>query len=955
TGNLMISGVRNRSLTGIRCPLCSFAEAEVKKACSWLRAAGFPQYVQLYEDSLFPLDIASVKREHPFLDQDSLRALCRRLMTLNACASMKLEVRFQRKNEASQEDLCAISDHWASERPGRPWPRLGPSDPPGPSAPPSPGLRAGSSRESVLTDLSTASLPSQASGGPPEGPPARPSGHRPLLLAPPAPTGDRPGKPRPLSFLRRLESLRHREKPARATPDPGGSPGRASPSPERRSFRAGRGGARRVHVPGDHKPGTFPRSLSIESLCPEDGRYPGRRRRDSGGSVGSCASLYDNVASGRQEEEEEGTGDAPLDAILQHVRGLQQRVELWARAVCPELDDDDEEEEEEEEEDGGESGDEGTDSGGEAAFPSGLRLEDERSGSDVGTSASDSLTEAEDGERRDSGVGASLTRPCRKLRWPSFQNSHRPSLGSASLELSCQSCGQINLLQKCSLLRLTALLDKFSAAPGRGWAWSVPKFMKRSKTPDYRGRSVFGVPPIVHVQRTGQPLPQSIQQAMRYLRGQCRDQVGVFRRSGVKSRIEALRQLNEASPDHVSYAGQSPYDVADLLKQYFRDLPEPLFTSKLGDSFLRIYQDVPREHRLAAVQAAVTLLPDENREVLQTLLYFLSDIARAQGNQMTAGNLAVCLAPSVFHLNVSKKESTSPRSVSGLGHGGPCPRDLNDNMAATQGLSHMISDCKKLFQVPQDMMLQLCHSYAAGPGPAPRGESGGAPVAGLPGLLLAGDGVTREDLLEASVQGLLCEAAERFKGWINVPGPRNTQLASKKVRDGAAPRRVWKASSSVRAGPGAVLQRVLRERQLWDEDLLRERVLGVLGPDTDLYHYVTGSMAPHPHRDFLVLRWRSDLPRGGCLLVSTSLEPGPPGPPLPALEGGVRALLFTSQYLMEPCGPALTRLTHICRADLRGRSPDWYNKAFGHLCATELARIRDSFPAAQPGRPNAKP
>ena len=54
---------------------------------------------------------------------------------------------------------------------------------------------------------------------------------------------------------------------------------------------------------------------------------------------------------------------------------------------------------------------------------------------------------------------------------------------------------------------------------------AVPKFMKRSKVPDYRDKHVFGVPPIVNVQRTGQPLPQSIQQAMRYLRSQCLGQV----------------------------------------------------------------------------------------------------------------------------------------------------------------------------------------------------------------------------------------------------------------------------------------------------------------------------------------------------------------------------------------------------------------------------------------------
>lgn len=55
---------------------------------------------------------------------------------------------------------------------------------------------------------------------------------------------------------------------------------------------------------------------------------------------------------------------------------------------------------------------------------------------------------------------------------------------------------------------------------------AVPKFMKRIKVPDYKDRNVFGVPLTVNVQRTGQPLPQSIQQAMRYLRNHCLDQVG---------------------------------------------------------------------------------------------------------------------------------------------------------------------------------------------------------------------------------------------------------------------------------------------------------------------------------------------------------------------------------------------------------------------------------------------
>ncbi|KAI1898240.1 hypothetical protein AGOR_G00070300 [Albula goreensis] len=458
----------------------------------------------------------------------------------------------------------------------------------------------------------------------------------------------------------------------------------------------------------------------------------------------------------------------------------------------------------------------------------------------------------------------------------------------------------------------------------------MPKFMKRSKAPDYRDKNVFGVPPLVNVQRSGQPLPQSIQQAMRYLRSRCRDQVGIFRKSGVKSRIQTLRRLNEISPDHVDYEGQSPYDVADMLKQYFRDLPEPVFTSKLTETFLQIYQWVPKEQRLQAAQAAVILLPDESREVLQTLLYFLSDIASAHDNQMTAGNLAVCLAPSIFHLN--KKEGSSPRLINGRGAiSKPDQKDLNENMAATQGLGHMIVECKKLFQIPHDMMLQSRTSYLAA-------DTHPLPLHGL-GINLRGEPVDYRAFLEDSIQCLLRETPERSRSWHGALSPEGTDLAYKKVGD-RPPIRLWRASTEIEATPSAVLHRVLRERHLWDEDLLHSRVVESLESNTEVFHYVTDSMAPHPRRDFVVLRrWRRDLPRGTCLLVSSSVEHD-----AVRQESGLQALLLTSRCLIEPVGPGRSRLTHYCRADLRGRTPDWYNKVFGHLCAVEVARIRDSFP-----------
>lgn len=41
--------------------------------------------------------------------------------------------------------------------------------------------------------------------------------------------------------------------------------------------------------------------------------------------------------------------------------------------------------------------------------------------------------------------------------------------------------------------------------------------------------------------------------------------------------------------DNTDFEGLSPYDMADMLKQYFRELPEPILTSKLAETFITIF------------------------------------------------------------------------------------------------------------------------------------------------------------------------------------------------------------------------------------------------------------------------------------------------------------------------------------------------------------------------------
>ena len=41
--------------------------------------------------------------------------------------------------------------------------------------------------------------------------------------------------------------------------------------------------------------------------------------------------------------------------------------------------------------------------------------------------------------------------------------------------------------------------------------------------------------------------------------------------------------------DNTNFDGLSPYDLADMIKEYFRDLPDPIFTSKLAETFISIH------------------------------------------------------------------------------------------------------------------------------------------------------------------------------------------------------------------------------------------------------------------------------------------------------------------------------------------------------------------------------
>ncbi|NWI00841.1 RHG07 protein, partial [Tichodroma muraria] len=817
------------------------AEIEVREACDWLRAAGFPQYAQLFEDMQFPIDVKTVRRDHEFLDGDAIESLFRRLNTLNKYASMKVEISRDRKRSDDSEDdePCAISDRWAYERCSQRWSRIDSlagfpaEEGAGASTPGSPILKIISNEDSVFLDhgekhdvssihstssadsdivnsqkpfedvetstsssrcssVKVPSLDSAVSCSPPPSEFLSITSEEQLL--------DKSPSKKRKSLLKKMEKLHLRSCNLRSgqskakpiisepvlleglneekmkmlncvnisdlsgiqtknnssfspwscnssnqsvnsstgsTPSPVIKPG--SPCEGRGMYAEHTDSSKLLlgsdlsqqnlkndmtlqknlmfQIPQGHKPGTFPTVLTDSSLSPADnssvnwrtGSFHGcRRSRSRSGSKDPRAprgalsgrdnrlSVYDNMPSADLESlQATQVGDddvfSELNSVIADVNGLKKLVDQWTEKFSDD---------------------------GDSDFASDLTSLNPPSlkESSLGTEGSEDKTAGEaEGEssflgasqmqveNRDGGNDPKLKQylSCRhgKQHW-SVEES--VNLEGLSLQTDGQSAAQLARTQKLALLKLTALMDRYSPSSKQGWNWTIPKFIKKPKASDYKDKNVFGVPLLLNVQRTSHPLPNGILQALEYLRSHFLDQVGLFRKSGVKSRILSLREMNETNPNNVCYEGQSAFDVADMVKQYFRDLPEPIFTSRLCESFLHIYQYVPKDQQFQAVQAAILLLPKENREALKILLFFLRDVvAFVEENQMTPTNIAVCLAPSLFHLNTLRRDSSSSTRSSQrkCSLGKPDQRELNENLAATQGLAHMIMECNRLFQV----------------------------------------------------------------------------------------------------------------------------------------------------------------------------------------------------------------------------------------------------------------
>jgi hypothetical protein len=124
---------------------------------------------------------------------------------------------------------------------------------------------------------------------------------------------------------------------------------------------------------------------------------------------------------------------------------------------------------------------------------------------------------------------------------------------------------------------------------------------------------------------------------------------GLFRKTGSLSRQRELISFIERGA--IIPADSHVHDVANLMKRFFRELPEPLLTNRLLPCFEGAYEifhnDKEKFHKV--VLLLCLMLPKDHRYALEWTINFMASVAaNSSQNKMDADNLATVLTPNVM-------------------------------------------------------------------------------------------------------------------------------------------------------------------------------------------------------------------------------------------------------------------------------------------------------------------
>ncbi|KAE8283315.1 GEM-interacting protein [Larimichthys crocea] len=183
---------------------------------------------------------------------------------------------------------------------------------------------------------------------------------------------------------------------------------------------------------------------------------------------------------------------------------------------------------------------------------------------------------------------------------------------------------------------------------------------------EHRKGTVFGVDLSQLPRDRPDEVPFVVLQCISEIESRALSVQGVYRVSGSKPRIQKICQAFETQKDQVDLSDLSPHDITSILKQFLKELPEPLLTFDLYNNFIamgKIIQNLsereptPDTNEIMDItdrlQNLLQKLPSYCYSTLQHLMSHLQKVSENCENKMSPSNLGIVFGPTLLRPLVS--------------------------------------------------------------------------------------------------------------------------------------------------------------------------------------------------------------------------------------------------------------------------------------------------------------
>ncbi|KAH8782342.1 hypothetical protein F5882DRAFT_428823 [Hyaloscypha sp. PMI_1271] len=170
-------------------------------------------------------------------------------------------------------------------------------------------------------------------------------------------------------------------------------------------------------------------------------------------------------------------------------------------------------------------------------------------------------------------------------------------------------------------------------------------------------KPVFGLSLEQLFERDGSAVPMVVYQCIQAVDLFGLEVEGIYRLSGTQSHVNKIKAMFDNDASRVDFRDPANFihdvnSVAGLLKQFFRDLPDPLLTSEHYAGFIEAAKSDDDIVRRDSLHAIINSLPDPNYATLRALTLHLHRVTEASSaNRMNTSNLAIVFGPTLMGAN----------------------------------------------------------------------------------------------------------------------------------------------------------------------------------------------------------------------------------------------------------------------------------------------------------------